>query len=126
MKVVQLIQEFWTIAKLKILTESSLEGQNTCLTHYKQFLDKSDAQNNGHFYYQDVKLSKYTDTSNNVSTFYGDCITRISENVERRLENLLTSPVFFNLVSLLDTSIWQIDYKQKFSHVWRKPNLRTY
>ena len=85
------------MAKLKILTESSLEGQNTCLTHYKQFLDKIDAQNVW-FYYQDVKLSKYTDTKNTVSTFYDDCITCISENVERRLENLLTLPVFSNLI----------------------------
>ena len=34
----------WTMAKLKILTELSLKGQNTRLTHYKQFLDKIDAQ----------------------------------------------------------------------------------
>ena len=60
------------MTKLKILTESSLEGQNMHLTHYKQFLDKTDAQNDGQFYYQDVKLRKYTDTKNTVSTFYGD------------------------------------------------------
>ena len=91
------------MAKLKILTESSLEGQNTCLTHYKQFLDKIDAQNDVWFYYQDVKLSKYTDTKNTVSTFYDDCITCISENVERRLENLKAC-IFES-----DTSIWPID-----------------
>ena len=43
-KVVQQIQEFnWIMVKLKILTESSLEGQNMYLTHYKQFLDKINA-----------------------------------------------------------------------------------
>ena len=36
-------------------------------------------------------------------------VLRESQNVERRFENLLTSPVFSNLVSLLDTSIWPID-----------------
>ena len=37
MKAVQRIQEFnWTMAKLKTLTETSLEGQNMRLTHYKQ------------------------------------------------------------------------------------------
>ena len=88
-KVVWRIQEFnWTMAKLKILTESSLEIQNSCLTYYKQFLDKIDARNNDRFYYQNVELSKYTDTKNTVSTFYGDCITRISENIERRFKNL--------------------------------------
>ena len=33
----------------------------------------------------------------------------ISENVKRRFENLLTSPVFLNLVSLLLTLIWPTD-----------------
>ena len=94
-KAVKQIQEFnWAMAKLIILTK---------------FLDKTDAQNDGWFYYQDVKLSKYTDTKNTVSTFYGDCIMQVSQNVERRFENLLTLPVFLNLVSLLDTSIWSID-----------------
>ena len=96
---------------LKILPESFLEGHKTCLTHYKQFLDKTDAGNNGWFYYQDVKLGKYTDTKNTVSTFYGDCVACISEKAERKFENLLTWLVFSNLVSLLDTSIWQIDDK---------------
>ena len=58
-KAVRQIQEFnWTMTKLKILTESSLDGQNTCIIYYKQSLDNIDAQNNGWFYYQDVKLSK--------------------------------------------------------------------
>ena len=52
--------------------------------------------------------SANTLTQNTVPTFYGDCITHISENVER-LKNLLTLLVFSNLVSLLDTSIWLID-----------------
>ena len=40
-KTVQRIEEFnWTMDELKILTESSLEDQNTRLTHYKQFLGK--------------------------------------------------------------------------------------
>ena len=112
-KAVWRIQEFnWTMAELKILTESSLEGQNTHFTHYKHFLNKTDAWNDGWILYQYVKLSKYTDTKNTVSTFYGDCITRISENVERSFENLLISPVFSNLASLLDTSIWLIDDKK--------------
>ena len=108
-KAVQQIEEFnWTMAILKILIGSSFNAQNTRLTHYKQFLGKTDAQNDRRFYYQDVKLSKYPDTKNAVSTFYSDCILRISENVERRLENLFTLPVFSNLVSLLNTLLWPI------------------
>ena len=106
-KAAQQIQGFnWTMAPLKILIESSLEGHKTCFRHYKQLLDKIDAGNNGQVYYQDVKLSKYTDTKKYCFNFLWWYITCISEKAERKLENLSTSPVFFNLVSLLDTSIW--------------------
>ena len=110
------------MAKLKILTESSLEGQNMYLTHYKQFLDKINAWNDGLFCYHDVKLSKCSNTENTVSAFYGDCITWIPENVERRFKNLnniaciFESGIFAEYIDLDDS--WQ-----KFSHVWRKPNL---
>ena len=58
--------------------------------HYKQFLDKIDAQNDDWLYCQGVKFSKYTFTKNTVSSFYGDCIMRIPVNVKRRFENILT------------------------------------
>ena len=80
MKAEQRIQEFnWTMVKMKIVTESSLKDKNTRLTHYKQLLVKIDARNDGQFYYQYVKLSKYTDPKNAVLSFYGDCITRITD-----------------------------------------------
>ena len=65
--------------------------------------DPVNAWDDGRFYDQDVKLRKYPDTKNAVSTFYGDCI------MERRSENFLTSPVFSSLVSSLDTLLWPID-----------------
>ena len=65
----------------------------------------------GWFYHQDVKLSKYSGThkKNAVSTFYGNCIACISENMEGRFKSLLIMPVFLNLVSLLDTLLWPSD-----------------
>ena len=73
------------MAKPKILNESSLVGQDTRLPHYKQFLGKTDAWDDGRSYHQDVNLIKYPDTENTVPTFYGDCVTCISEILERRL-----------------------------------------
>ena len=68
----QWIQEFdWTMAKLKILTESSLESQKTCP---KNFWIKLILEIMVGFIIKIVKLSKYTGTKNTVSTFYGDCI----------------------------------------------------
>ena len=88
------------MAKLKTIAELSLEGQKTRLTHFKQFLDKVDARNDGRFYYQDVKLSKCTDSAFMV------VLRGISENVKRKFKNILKLSVFSSLVSLLDTSIW--------------------
>ena len=59
------------MAKLKILTESSLESQKTCP---KIFWMKLILEIMVGFIIKIVKLSKYTGTKNIVSTFYGDCI----------------------------------------------------
>ena len=48
------------MTQLKILTESSLEGQNIRFTYYKQFLDKTDARNDGQ--------TLYISTSNSANT----------------------------------------------------------
>ena len=123
-KAVQRIQEFnWTLAKLKILTKSSLEGQNTCLTHCKQFLDKIDAQNNGWFSYQNVKLSKYTDTKNTVSTFNGDYADpRKCGKKVRKSFNIAYIFEFVIFAGYIDL----VDWLQKFIHMWRKPNLNKH
>ena len=59
------------MAKLKILTESSLESQKTCP---KNFWMKLILEIMVGFIIKIVKLSKCTGTKNIVSTFYGDCI----------------------------------------------------
>ena len=46
------------------------------------------ARDDRRFYYQDVKLSKYPEMEHTVLIFHGDCVMRISKNVERRFENL--------------------------------------
>ena len=95
------------MAKLKTIAELSLEGQKTRLTHFKQFLDKVDARNDGRFYYQDVKLSKCTDRKKMLFQLFIMVVLRgISENVKRKFKNILKLSVFSSLVSLLDTSIW--------------------
>ena len=119
----QRIQELnWRMTKLKILTESSLEGQDM---HLNNFWIKIDARNDGRFYCQDVKLSKHADTKVTVSTFYDDWITRISENVERRFW------LSFNIACIFEPGIFAgyidlADWWQKLSHTWRKLNLKTY
>ena len=57
---VRRIQVFnWTIAKLKSLTESALDGQNTHLTDYKQFLGNIDTWDDGWFY---IRMSNTANT----------------------------------------------------------------
>ena len=51
-------------------------------------------------------------------------VLRASQKM-KSFKNLLISPVFSNLVSLLHTSIWSIDDK-KLPTFGKKTNLRTY
>ena len=124
-KAVWRIQEFkWTMAKLKILTELSFEGQNMHLTHYKQFLDKIEAQNDGWFYYQDVKLSKYTDKKNCFNflcRLYYANLTKCGKKVQKpfNIACIFESGIFAGYINLAN-------WWWKFNHLWRRPNLRTY
>ena len=76
------------------------------LSHYKQFWGRwwtvlsSGCQTQQIFWHTQ---------RNAVSTFYGNCITCISENMEGRFKSLLIMPAFLNLVSLLDTLLWPSD-----------------
>ena len=86
-------------------------------------MDKIDAQNNGWFSYQNVKLSKYTDTKNTVSTFNGDYADprKCGKKVQKS----------FNIACIFEFGIFAgyidlVDWLQKFIHMWRKPNLNKH
>ena len=48
----------WTMAKLKLLTDESLDQKQKHMTHFMLFLLKVELKDGKH-YYQDIKLLKY-------------------------------------------------------------------
>ena len=51
-------------------------------------------------------MSKFNSSKNTVTQHYEESIINISSCMETRFSNLVVSPVFNNLVHLLDTSMW--------------------
>ena len=52
----QIREFYWTMAKLQMLIDSSLEGDNGgCLTHLTKLFKETKQTNEGHLY-QDIKL----------------------------------------------------------------------
>lgn len=106
-KAVRRIQDFtWTMAKLKLLIDNSLESDNNKLTHYNRLRSQIEVKEDGKRYYQNVKLKNFNSTRKAVPGYYNDCIIRITDSMEGRFHNLTESPVFKHLTSLLDVAIW--------------------
>ena len=86
------------MAKLKLLIEELLDKKQKGITHFTLLLSKVELKDGKH-YYQDIKLPKYEQAMNN---HYRKTIVSISENKESRFEDLKQSPVFENVVLLLE------------------------
>ena len=71
-KAVHRVQEFtWTMAKLQILIENTLDSQDSIMTSYKKFLNEivekeSEKEGKVQYFYQDVKLKKFQISNTNV------------------------------------------------------------
>ena len=103
-KTVCRVQEFtWTIEKLKVLINESLDEEGV-MTRYKQLMSLIEQKEDGHYYYQGIKLSAFEATLERVGESYKETIRLISESMENRFANLVTSPVFQHHIQLLDTS----------------------
>ncbi|XP_066915547.1 zinc finger protein 862-like [Clytia hemisphaerica] len=101
---VRRIKEFnWTMAKLQILVDSSLEdGNNDRLIHItKLFREVADDGN-----YPGVKISNFTVHQKSISESFEEIITKLAITMENRFSNMMASPVFENLVTILDVSLW--------------------
>ena len=105
-KAVRHIQEFtWTMAKLKLLIDQSLESTDGKMTHYNKLLSSIKVKEDKH-YYQDIKLSNFPATKGTVARVYEETIINITACMEERFKNLIETPILQHIVSLLDTSTW--------------------
>ena len=76
-KVIKRIKEFtWTMAKLVILPEQTMENANI-LTNFKKFLNSITVDEEGKHLYQNVKLKLYNRTFNAIKTHCKETVSRI-------------------------------------------------
>ena len=59
-KRVRCIQEFtWTMVKLKVVIDESLDKEGSIMKRYKQLTSHIEQGEDDHYYYQGIKLSAY-------------------------------------------------------------------
>ena len=100
---VRRIKEFtWTMTKLQLLIDASLDSDNGGrLTHLTKLLKEVDENN----MYQEVKLVNFKIHKKSASAFYKEIITKLAEKMEDRFKVVSTSPIFENLILVLDVSM---------------------
>ena len=110
-KAVRRIKHFnWTMAKLRLVIDESLESpESNILTNFKKLVRNIERNENNDYIYQNIKLLRYEISYNTVSDHYAESIQSITRCVEDRFEDISRSPLFNNLVSLLDVSSWPRD-----------------
>ena len=102
-----------TITKLQLLIDASLDGDNGGrLTHLTKLFKEVDENN----MYQEVKLVKFEIHKNSVSASYKEIITKLAEKIEDRFKVVSTSPIFKNLISVLDVSMWPLEDNNLLSY----------
>ena len=99
---VRRIKEFtWTMTKLQLLIDASLDSDNGGrLTHLTKLFKEVDENN----MYQEVKLVNFKIHKKSASAFYKEIITKLAEKMEDRFKVVSTSPIFENLILVLDVS----------------------
>ena len=100
---VRRIKEFtWTMTKLQLLIDASLDSDNRGrLTHLTKLFKEVDENN----MYQEVKLVNFKIHKKSASAFYKEIITKLAEKMEDRFKVVSTSPIFENLILVLDVSM---------------------
>ena len=84
---------------MKLLVDESLENPDSNMS--QDVKKKNDS-----YFYQGIKLARYEAAKRSVSNHYEFTIASIRDSMQNRFEELSSSPLFKNLVSLLDVSPW--------------------
>ena len=92
-----------TLAKLQLLINASLDSDNS--DRFTKLFKEVDENN----IYQEVKLVNFEIHKRSVSASYKEIITKFAERMEDRFKVVSTSPLFENLISVLDVSIWPLE-----------------
>ena len=96
------------MAKLQLVIHASLDSDNSDrLKHFTKLFKEVDENN----IYQEVKLaySPFEIHKKSVSASYKEIITKFAEKMEDRFKVVSTSPLFENLILVLDVSMWPLE-----------------
>ena len=104
------------MGKLKCLIDESLVQDKSNMTHFTLLMSKLEVKEGKH-HYQGIKLSKNNKYFSVVEESYRKAIVAISDSMELRFSDLTTSPVFENLVDLLETKVWPEENFENFGDV---------
>ena len=90
------------MAKLQLLIDASLDGDNDdCLMYLTKLLQEATKNN----MYQEVKPVNFEMHKKSFSASYKEIITKLAEKMEDRFKVVSTSSIFENLISVLDASM---------------------
>ena len=90
------------MAKLQMLTDSSLEGDNgDPLTHLTKLFKETKETDEGQLY-QHIKLLNFQIEKQSVGTAYKEMITTLAVIMEDRFQSLFKSHIFENLIEIVD------------------------
>ena len=105
-KAIRRITEFtWAMGKLKCLIDESLVQDKSNMSHFTLPMSKIEVKEGKH-HCQGIKLSKYNKSFSAVEESYRKAIVALNDSMESRFSDLRASPVFENLVDLLETKVW--------------------
>lgn len=118
-KSIRRVQELkWTMAKLQLLIEESLENpEATILTNYKKL--RSDIiykEDDDRYYYQQIHLARCEKALANVDNQYNKAIRNISAFMEERFAPMNSSPLFEHMVSMLEVKNWPTENIEHFGN----------
>ena len=74
------------------------------MTNLKKLFQDVEKKDDRRFLYQGIKLARYEAAKRSVSNHYEFTSASITDSMQNRFEELSSSPLFKNLVSLLDIS----------------------
>ena len=96
---------YLTMVKLKLLVDEFLENPDSTMRNLKKLFQDVEKKDDSYFY-QGIKLARYEAAKRSLSNHYEFTIASITDSMQNRFEELSSSPLFKNLVSLLDVSSW--------------------
>ena len=92
--------------EIEILIDHSLDDNSQRLTHYTKLIKDVEMTENDDHMYQDLPLNRFDQAKSSVKHSYDEIITCLTLSMEQRFKDLIDSPLFNSLATVLGVSLW--------------------